>query len=67
MTSRLPALLGAVSVIALFGAAPALAQTPPDADPTATVDDIVVTGTRVPNRSRLDTLAPVDEIGRAHV
>ncbi|MBD3837286.1 MAG: hypothetical protein IE911_11475, partial [Brevundimonas sp.] len=37
MTSRLPALLGAVSVIALFGAAPALAQTTPDADPTATV------------------------------
>lgn len=62
MTSRLPALLGAVSVIALFGAAPALAQTTPDADPTATVDDIVVTGTRVPNRSRLDTLAPVDVV-----
>ena len=41
---------------------PALAQTTPDADPTATVDDIVVTGTRVPNRSRLDTLAPVDVV-----
>lgn len=62
MTSRLSALLGAASAIALFGAAPALAQTAPEADPTATVDDIVVTGTRVPNRSRLDTLAPVDVV-----
>ncbi|URI14020.1 TonB-dependent receptor plug domain-containing protein [Brevundimonas albigilva] len=58
MTSRLSALLGAASAIALFGAAPALAQTAPEADP----NDIVVTGTRVPNRSRLDTLAPVDVV-----
>jgi iron complex outermembrane receptor protein len=56
-----PALLATVSAVALLSAAPAFAQ---DAavDEAATVDEIVVTGTRVPNRSRLDTLAPVDVV-----
>lgn len=58
-----PALLATVSTFALLGAAPAFAQ---DAEPVAgeaaQVDDIVVTGTRVQNRSRLDTLAPVDVV-----
>ena len=62
MTLRHSALLGAASLIALAGAAPALAQMAPQTQPTATVDDIVVTGTRVQNRSRLDTLAPVDVV-----
>ena len=62
MTLRQSALLGAASLIALAGAAPALAQTASQTQPTATVDDIVVTGTRVQNRSRLDTLAPVDVV-----
>ena len=56
-----PALLATVSAVALLSAAPAFAQ---DAavDEAATVDEIVVTGTRVANRSRLDTLAPVDVV-----
>ena len=55
-----PALLATVSAVALLSAAPAFAQEAPDE--AATVDEIVVTGTRVPNRSRLDTLAPVDVV-----
>ena len=65
-------LLAAASATALLAASPALAQsasaTSPqdltdDAAGTATtVDDIVVTGTRAPSRSRLDTLAPVDVV-----
>ena len=47
------------SVVLVAGAASA--QTAPDTSDAA-VDDIVVTGTRVPNRSRLDTLAPVDVV-----
>ena len=50
----------AVSIAALFGgAAPAQAQDGADANPGATV---VVTGTRVANRTALDTAAPVDII-----
>ncbi len=63
MTSRFPrrpALLAAVSGVALLIAGAASAQTVPD-DATS-VDDIVVTGTRAPARSRLDTLAPVDVV-----
>ncbi|WP_313574274.1 hypothetical protein, partial [Brevundimonas sp.] len=63
MTSRLPrrpALLAAVSGAALLIAGAASAQAVPD-DATS-VDDIVVTGTRAPARSRLDTLAPVDVV-----
>ena len=58
-----PALLATVSTFALLSAAPAFAQSAePVADEAAQVDDIVVTGTRVQNRSRLDTLAPVDVV-----
>ena len=54
-----PALLATVSTFALLSAAPAFAQSAePVAGEAAQVDDIVVTGTRVQNRSRLDTLAP---------
>src|SRR5690606_41583268 len=53
---RRPALLAAVSGAALLIAGAVGAQTIPD-DATS-VDDIVVTGTRAPARSRLDTLAP---------
>lgn len=55
------ALLTAASSAALFIALPAQAQTPPQ-EPVSDVDDIVVTGTRVPGRSRLDTVAPVDVV-----
>lgn len=47
------------SAFALLTAAPALAQQQSQAD---AVDDIVVTGTRVQNRSRLDAVAPVDVV-----
>ncbi|MFN7129024.1 MAG: TonB-dependent receptor plug domain-containing protein [Brevundimonas sp.] len=60
-----PVLLATVSAVALLSAAPAFAQdaaAPQAPDEAATVDEIVVTGTRVPNRSRLDTLAPVDVV-----
>ena len=53
-------LFATASAVALLTAAPAFAQT---AEQSAeTVSDIVVTGTRAPNRSRLDTLAPVDVV-----
>jgi iron complex outermembrane receptor protein len=50
----------AASGAALLIAGAASAQETPD-DATS-VDDIVVTGSRVPSRSRLDTLAPVDVV-----
>ncbi len=53
----------AVSVVALLAAGAASAQTTtPSQEEPAAVEDIVVTGTRTPNRSRLDTLAPVDVV-----
>ena len=53
------ALLITASAFALITATPALAQQQPQAD---NVDDIVVTGTRVAGRSRLDSVAPVDVV-----
>lgn len=57
-------LFAAASASALLAGA-AQAQTAPrpapEAEPTE-IDEVVVTGTRVPNRSRLDTLAPVDVV-----
>ena len=50
----------ASSTAALLIAGAASAQQTPDG-PTS-IDDVVVTGSRVPNRSRLDTLAPVDVV-----
>ena len=56
-------LFAAASTGVLLVAGAAVAQTRPAApDESAAVDDIVVTGTRVANRSRLDTLVPVDVI-----
>lgn len=70
MTYSTPAfrqsLLLAASGAALLIAGAASAQTTPDQDApqseTTTVDEIVVTGTRVAGRSRLDTIAPVDVV-----
>lgn len=70
MTYSTPAfrqsLLLATSGAALLIAGAASAQTTPDQDApqseTTTVDEIVVTGTRVAGRSRLDTIAPVDVV-----
>lgn len=67
-TTRVRAtLFAAASATALLaGAAYAQdgAQPPPQStQPDATeIDEVVVTGTRAPNRSRLDTLAPVDVV-----
>jgi iron complex outermembrane receptor protein len=52
-------LLAAVSVTAISGAAHAQTVA---ANENVAVDEIVVTGTRVVGRSRLDTLAPVDVV-----
>ncbi len=50
----------AISIASLFTSQFAFAQTAPTGDePTSTV---IVTGTRVPNRSALDTTSPVDVI-----
>ncbi|WP_392353226.1 hypothetical protein V8F63_11240 [Brevundimonas sp. LF-1] len=59
---RRPALLAAASgaVLLIAGAGAAQAQNAPGS--ATSVDDIVVTGTRVANRSRLDTVAPVDVV-----
>ncbi|HYC75471.1 TonB-dependent receptor [Brevundimonas sp.] len=54
-------LLAAASGATLALAAPAAAQTVPP-EPDTAVEDVVVTGTRAPNRSRLDTLSPVDVV-----
>jgi iron complex outermembrane receptor protein len=57
-------LFAAASASALLAGA-AAAQTAPQStaqEPAAEVDEIVVTGTRAPNRSRLDTLSPVDVV-----
>lgn len=58
------ALSAAVSASALLAGA-ASAQTGPQSPPrddTTVIDEVVVTGTRTPNRSRLDTLSPVDVV-----
>ncbi|MDQ1153210.1 TonB-dependent siderophore receptor [Brevundimonas sp. SORGH_AS_0993] len=59
MRQSASALLITASAFALIAATPALAQQQTQAD---SVDDIVVTGTRVQNRSRLDSVAPVDVV-----
>ncbi|HEY1073335.1 TonB-dependent receptor [Brevundimonas sp.] len=51
--------LAASSAALLIAGAAAAQETPAD---STSVDDVVVTGSRVPNRSRLDTLAPVDVV-----
>jgi len=54
----------AVSATALLAGAAhaqdAAVQEPPVQEDATVVDEIVVTGSRIPNRSRLETLAPVD-------
>lgn len=63
-TSLRFALFAAASAPALLAGA-AFAQTtlpPAPQDESTVIDEIVVTGTRAPNRSRLDTLAPVDVV-----
>lgn len=51
--------LAASGTVLLLAGAAAAQEAPADA---TSVDDIVVTGSRVPSRSRLDTLAPVDVV-----
>lgn len=57
---RLTLFVAASASALLAGAASAQTAAPQD-EPTA-IDEVVVTGTRAPNRSRLDTLAPVDVV-----
>jgi iron complex outermembrane receptor protein len=57
---RLTLFATASAVALLAGAAQAQTASPPPE--TSVIDDVVVTGTRVPNRSRLDTLSPVDVV-----
>ncbi|MGQ0833973.1 MAG: TonB-dependent receptor plug domain-containing protein [Gammaproteobacteria bacterium] len=52
--------IDALSLGLLIASTGALAQDQTDADDAAALAEIVVTGTRVQDRSRLDTLAPVD-------
>ena len=61
---RLPRsrLVLAVSTAALLTSGAAVAQSVQEEPGLSSVDDIVVTGTRTPNRSRLETLAPVDVV-----
>ncbi len=58
-TGLLAAVSGSVLISAMAGGV-AHAQTAPDN--ATSVDDIIVTGTRVANRSRLETVAPVDVV-----
>lgn len=61
MRQSTSALLITASAFALIAATPALALAQ-DQTQADSVDDIVVTGTRVQNRSRLDSVAPVDVV-----
>jgi iron complex outermembrane receptor protein len=63
-TSLRLALFAAASAPALLAGAAFAQTTPPPApqDESTVIDEVVVTGTRAPNRSRLDTLAPVDVV-----
>lgn len=62
-TLRLRAtLFAAASATALLAGAAHAQIAPQTAPDAAELDDVVVTGTRAPNRSRLDTLAPVDVV-----
>ena len=70
MNVRRMMLIAATSAIALVHADLALAQDAPTAaaapqDAAEAVQDIVVTGTRTPGRSRLDTASPVDVLSNA--
>ncbi|MFN5616811.1 MAG: TonB-dependent receptor plug domain-containing protein, partial [Brevundimonas sp.] len=56
--ARLTLAVSAAALSSVF-AAPVLAQ---QASGATEVEEIVITGTRVANRSRLDTLAPVDVV-----
>ncbi|MFA4892893.1 TonB-dependent receptor plug domain-containing protein [Brevundimonas sp.] len=58
------ALSAAVSASALIAGAASAQSAPqsPPRDDTTVIDEVVVTGTRTPNRSRLDTLSPVDVV-----
>lgn len=62
LIARRTSLSVAVSAVALLSAGAAFAQTASPQEDAAAVEDVVVTGTRTPNRSRLDTLAPVDVV-----
>ena len=61
-------LFAAASSLALLSAGAASAQSTRQTAPlsqgpeTSSIDDVIVTGTRVQNRSRLDSLAPVDVV-----
>jgi iron complex outermembrane receptor protein len=60
MSTRRYALMTASSTFALFFAHTGAAQTPAEGEDT--LEQVVVTGTRVANRSALDTAAPVDVV-----
>lgn len=62
---RFPIVATSFFAIAAFATAPAYAQDAdiPAADEAAQGDEIIVTGTRVAGRSRLDSPAPVDVLG----
>lgn len=62
LIARRASLSFAASAVALLAAGAASAQSAAPQDDAAAVEDVVVTGTRTPNRSRLDTLAPVDVV-----
>lgn len=55
-------LFAAASATALLAGAASAQTTPQDPQAATEIDEVVVTGTRAPNRSRLDTLAPVDVV-----
>jgi len=55
-------LLAAASAAALSGVAHAQTEAPAGGNDSVAVDEVIVTGTRVVGRSRLDTLAPVDVV-----
>ena len=61
-TFRTTLALAASATALLAGAAAAQDAPASRQEDPAAVDDVVVTGTRAPNRSRLDTLAPVDVV-----
>jgi iron complex outermembrane receptor protein len=58
--------LALLATLGTQASAPALAQeSPASAEPEENIDEVVVTGTRVAARTRLDSLAPVDVLSEA--
>ena len=59
--------LGIMAALGMSVSAVSFAQDAPAAEPDDSIDEVVVTGTRVAERTRLESLAPVDVLSEAEL